>query len=94
MTESACLVCGKSFLAALKSTEQPLLVLPLVGDVGAMSRGHRLGLAAGAVLLLLIPLALITLLMTGKAPQAPLDQTPSPSPTVLHTEPAGTPAVQ
>ena len=50
--DSACAACGAGFLAGLREAEGPLLELPVVGDLGAMSRAQRLGLAAGVVLLL------------------------------------------
>jgi hypothetical protein len=52
-----CLACGTAFLAAMRAEEQPLLVLPGVGDVLRLSRVQRLGLGAavalGVVLLVL-----------------------------------------
>ena len=62
-----CSACGAGFLAAARTPTS--LVLPLVGDIGAMSRGKRLGVAAGAVAALLVPLALLTLLLTKHPPQ-------------------------
>ena len=47
---SVCLACGTAFLAAVREAEGPLLELPGVGDLTRLSRGQRLGLAAGAVL--------------------------------------------
>lgn len=68
---SQCSVCGGDFLAAVKDADAPRLVLPLVGDLGAMSRGRRAGLALGLVALLLVPLALLTLLLTHRPDTAP-----------------------
>lgn len=64
LSATACVTCGSGFLAAVKDDEKPLLELPLVGDLGRMSRGRRLGLAVAVVLALLAPLAGLTLLMT------------------------------
>ena len=81
LAEELCSVCGKSFLAAIRTGDRPLLVLPLVGDVAALGRGQRIGLALGLVVALLVPLALVTMLLTGKA-----------APTPGATNPVGTPA--
>jgi hypothetical protein len=58
----ACAACGTGFLAGLRRDEAPLLVLPGVGDVTRLSRGQRLGLAAGVVLLVVLLVALLGLL--------------------------------
>ena len=50
LSAAACAACRSPFLAGLRETDPPLLVLPGVGDVSALSRGRRLGLAATAVL--------------------------------------------
>lgn len=58
----ACTGCGAGFLAALRRADQPVLLLPGVGDVTRMSRAARLGLAVGLgllVALLLVGLALL-----------------------------------
>ncbi len=62
-----CGTCGSKFLAA--ASELPSLVVPGIGDLQQLSRGHRAAVAAGFVAALLLPLALITLLLT-KAPPA------------------------
>lgn len=62
LTDSACAACGAGFLSSLRDTEAPLLELPVVGDLGKLSRGQRLGLAAGVVLALLALVALLGLL--------------------------------
>lgn len=67
-SESACVACGARFLAGVRETEKPLLVLPVVGDVEALSRGQRLALAAGIVFVILGLLALVTFLMTHSPP--------------------------
>lgn len=68
MTLMACTDCGIDFLAAERSGNTPMLVLPIVGDIGKLSRGQRIGLAFAAVGVVLAPLALITLLLTGSPP--------------------------
>ena len=64
LSESHCITCGKPFLAAVQ--ESPTLVLPGVGDLSRFSRGQRACLALAAVAAVLVPLALITLLLTGR----------------------------
>ncbi|MCW2667343.1 MAG: hypothetical protein JWN57_2305, partial [Frankiales bacterium] len=54
----------------------PLLVLPVVGDLSRFSRGQRAGLALGAVAALLVPLALLTLVLTGR-PKEPSSTVPT-----------------
>jgi hypothetical protein len=76
LSSMTCSDCGAGFLAAARTSTT--LVLPLVGDIGAMSRGKRLGVAAGAVAALLVPLALLTLLLTKHPPQDTGPSTPSP----------------
>ena len=49
LTLTACAGCGAGFLSTLRAAEGPLLELPVVGDLGALSRAQRLGLAAGVV---------------------------------------------
>jgi hypothetical protein len=58
----ACAACGTGFLAGLRRDEPPLLALPGVGDVTRLTRGQRLGLAGGVVLLMVLLTALIGLL--------------------------------
>ena len=76
----ACTACGASFLAAVRD-DGVALDVPGIGDLMTMSRGKRLGLAFGAVALLVVPLALVTLLLTGPPPAA----SPPPRPTVTAT---------
>ena len=76
----ACTACGASFLAAVRD-DGVAVVVPGIGDLMTMSRGKRLGLAFGAVALLVVPLALVTLLLTGSPPAA----SPPPRPTVTAT---------
>ena len=75
MLQLSCGTCGYGFLGRESA---PKLVLPLVGDLFAMSRRQRLGVAAGAVAALLLPLALLTFLLTGAPPPAS-DGSPAPS---------------
>ncbi len=64
LSRDSCSACGAGFLAALRAAEEPLLVLPGVGDVGALSRAQRLGLAAGVVLLVVLLTALLGFLLS------------------------------
>ena len=65
----ACGVCGTPFLAQVSADSKVNLVLPLVGDLGAMSRGRRVGLGLGAVALVCVPVALLTLVLTSRPPE-------------------------
>ena len=60
--DDACAGCGAGFLAGLRDAEGPLLALPGVGDLGALSRAQRLGLAAGVVLVLSLLVLLLGVL--------------------------------
>lgn len=71
MSAAACATCGAQFLQTVAEESRVTLVLPVVGDLGRYSRGQRLGLALGAVAAVLVPLALLTLLLTGKPPASP-----------------------
>lgn len=62
LTADVCASCGAGFLAGLREAEAPLLALPVVGDLGAMSRAQRLGLAAALVLTVLVLTALLGVL--------------------------------
>jgi hypothetical protein len=62
LTLDACGGCGSRFLAL--ASEPTSLVVPGVGDLQRLSRGQRAAVAGGFVALLLVPLALITLLLT------------------------------
>ncbi|MCU1692055.1 MAG: hypothetical protein JWM64_1146 [Frankiales bacterium] len=64
LDRDTCAACGAGFLSALRATEEPLLVLPVVGDLGAMSRAQRLGLAAAVVVAVLLLTALLGLLLS------------------------------
>ena len=57
-----CAACGAGFLSTLRDGEPPLLELPGVGDLTRLSRAQRLGLAAGAVVVVLVLVALLGLL--------------------------------
>ena len=65
LNSEICGTCGSKFLAA--ASELPSLVVPGIGDLQQLSRGHRAAVAAAFVMALLLPLALITLFLT-KAP--------------------------
>jgi hypothetical protein len=62
MTSHVCGTCGSPFLATAKETVS--LVVPGIGDITHLSRGQRLAAAAAVLAAVLIPLALITFLMT------------------------------
>lgn len=62
ITELRCTVCGAAFLDG-GSTPQSLVV-PGLGDLSRYSRGQRVGLACAVAVALLIPLALVTYLLT------------------------------
>ena len=62
LAASACTACGAGFLAGLRATE-PLLELPGVGDLTAMSRAQRLGIAFGAVVAFIVLVTLLSLLL-------------------------------
>lgn len=57
-----CSACGSGFLVGLRTDEPPLLVLPGLGDVTRLSRAQRIGTACGAVLVVLVLVALLSLL--------------------------------
>ena len=50
LADDLCGACGSPFLEGLRAIDPPLLVLPGLGDVAALSRARRLGLAVGAAL--------------------------------------------
>ena len=87
LQQSLCSACGQPFLAGIKVGDKPVLVLPLLGDLGAMGRGQRAGVALGVVALVLVPLALITLLLTPNKKKDPPVQTPTVS---TSTQPSST----
>ncbi len=57
----ACAGCGQAFLAGARH-DAPLLVLPLVGDLGRLERSHRLALAVGVVVAFLALVLILGLL--------------------------------
>jgi hypothetical protein len=63
LEDDACAACGAGFLSGLRASEEPLLVLPVVGDLGALTRSQRLGLAAAVVLAVVVLTALLGLLL-------------------------------
>ena len=71
LTAMTCATCGSGFLQRVADESKVSLVLPVVGDLGRYSRGQRAGIAFGAVVVLLVPLALITLLLSGKPQSGP-----------------------
>ncbi len=63
LTAGACAACGAGFLAGLREAEGPLLELPGVGDLTRLSRGQRMALAFGVVLVVIALTALLGLLL-------------------------------
>jgi hypothetical protein len=59
---SLCGTCGASFLAA--AAEKVSLVVPGIGDLSHYTRGQRVGIAVGVLMAVLLPLALITFVLT------------------------------
>jgi hypothetical protein len=59
---TACVACGTGFLAGLSKESGPVLALPVVGDLTLLSRGQRLGLATGVVLVAMLMILLLGLL--------------------------------
>lgn len=59
---TACACCGAGFLDDLRSADGPSLVLPVVGDVGRLSKGQRYGVAGVLVFLVLLVVALLGVL--------------------------------
>lgn len=58
-----CSACGSGFLAAVRSSEEPLLVIPGLGDLSRYSRAQRLGLASGFVLCMAVLVVVLGLLL-------------------------------
>ena len=81
LSAMSCAACGSGFMEAAR--EQTHLVLPLVGDLTSMSRGKRLGVAGAVVAAVLVPLALITLVLTKQPP--PDTAPPAPAPVTQTT---------
>ena len=64
LDEDVCGSCGSPFLSGVRDAEPPLLALPGVGDVAALSRAQRLGLGSALVLVVVVLTALLAL-VTG-----------------------------
>jgi hypothetical protein len=64
LARNTCSACGTPFLGGLRGQDGPLLDLPVVGDITKLGRGHRLALAAGVVLAVIL-LTLIVGLIFG-----------------------------
>jgi hypothetical protein len=58
----ACAACGTGFLAGLRKESAPVLALPVVGDINLLSRGQRLALAGGVVLLFMLMILVLGML--------------------------------
>jgi hypothetical protein len=61
MADDVCSTCGRHFLAGARD-DSPLLELPVIGDITKLSRGHRVGIAIGAVLAIVILTVLLGLI--------------------------------
>jgi ribosomal protein L40E len=61
---TACQACGAGFLAAVRDSEAPLLVVPGLGDLGRYSRAQRLALAAGVALSVAVVVLVLGLLLS------------------------------
>jgi hypothetical protein len=72
-----CHVCSAPFLAQVAEETRVSLTLPVVGDLNRYGRGQRAAIALGALLIVLIPLALITLLTTKAPPPSTTTGTPT-----------------
>lgn len=86
--ETVCAVCSAPFLATVAEEGKVSLTLPVVGDLSRYGRGQRAGIALAAILVVLLPLALITLLLT-KAPPSNPAPSPTSGTTVTEVTPAG-----
>jgi hypothetical protein len=62
MADDTCSACGRHFLAGLREDQPPLLELPVVGDITKLSRGHRLALAFGLIVAVLVLTLLLGLI--------------------------------
>jgi hypothetical protein len=81
-----CTTCASPFLAKVAEETAVTIRLPLVGDLSRYGRGQRAGIALAALLIVLVPLALITLLLThapagGSTPDSTTTNSSTPSPT-------------
>lgn len=81
LSSNACATCGAAFLSDVAQEGRPGLVLPLVGDLTRISRGQRLLVALGFVVLLSLVVAVLTLLLTH-SPAQPPTESPTGEPTV------------
>ena len=77
LTADICRDCGSSFLGG--ASDGPALVLPGVGDITKLSRGQRTTLAVALILAVVLPLALVTFLMTAE----PAKKTGTPTPVTV-----------
>ncbi|MCU1621385.1 MAG: hypothetical protein JWL79_230 [Frankiales bacterium] len=80
-----CTTCSSPFLAKVAEETAVSIRLPLVGDLSRLGRGQRAGIAFAAILIVLVPLALITLLLThapagGSTPDSTTTNSSTPSP--------------
>lgn len=90
-TATVCAVCFAPFLAQLAEDSKVTVALPVVGDLSRYGRGQRAAIAVGAILLVLVPLALITLLLTKAPPDNGKPKTTSTTSSEVQPTP-GTPS--
>jgi hypothetical protein len=64
ITAGVCGACGSAFLSGVRTSEGPLLALPVVGDLTKLQRSQRLGLAFVVMLVLVVLAALLMLLLS------------------------------
>ena len=83
LTAVVCHICSAPFLVTVAEESKVALVLPGIGDISRYGRGQRAGIAFMALMIILIPLALVTLLLT-KAPP-PANSTPTITSTTTDT---------
>jgi hypothetical protein len=89
LTAVVCHICSAPFLATVAEETKVSLVLPGVGDLSRYGRGQRAGIAFMALMIILIPLALVTLLLTkAPPPSGPATQTTTTTDTTVLPSPA------
>ena len=63
LEHDACAACGTGMFAALRAAEEPLLLVPGLGDLTRYSRAQRLALAGGVVLVVCLLVLLVGVLL-------------------------------
>lgn len=62
LADADCASCGAGFLAPVRDSDRPRLVLPLVGDLAGLGRGQRVLAGGGVVALVALLPVLLALL--------------------------------